>query len=291
MAAANAVLAWCSLLLTNTHRPTMLAQRLLVAIIIIPVAILFAWLGGWFLAVALAALLGFAAWEYWHMFAQGGYRPSLPVLVGGTALLLLMRQASGFEGSDWLISVFVLVAMTVQVAHQEKGLNTSALDFNITLGGILYLGWLGGYLVSIRNLPEGLWWVLLVVPAAGIADSAAFFVGRAFGKHKISKRVSPNKTWEGYFGGVIAAALGTMLLAMLWNMRTPAIEYYHGLFIGMVIGALTILGDLGESMLKRGMGVKDASQVLPGHGGIMDRIDSWLWAAPIGYYMIHLLWL
>lgn len=269
----------------------MLVQRLLVAILIIPVAILFAWLGGWYLAVMLAGVLGFAAWEYWHMFTKGGYQPSLIVLAGGTALLVLARQASGFEGSDLLISVFVLIAMTVQVAHQEKGLSSSAIDFNITLGGILYLGWLGGYLVSIRNLPEGLWWVLLVVPAAGIADSAAYFAGRAFGKHKISKRVSPNKTWEGYIGGVIGAALGTMLLGALWHMRTPEITYIHGMVIGLVIGAITILGDLGESMLKRGMGVKDASQILPGHGGVMDRIDSWLWAAPIGYYLIHLLWL
>jgi phosphatidate cytidylyltransferase len=138
----------------------------------------------------------------------------------------------------------------------------------------------------LRGLPDGSWWFLLVLPAVWISDGAAYFVGSHYGRHKMSPRVSPNKSWEGYLGGVVAGAVGCMILAALWHLRAPAITPMKGLLLGLAVAAITPLGDLGESMLKRGFGVKDTSHLLPGHGGIMDRIDSWLWAAPIGYYLI-----
>ena len=129
-----------------------------------------------------------------------------------------------------------------------------------------------------------------MLPAIWLGDGAAYFVGSHFGKHKMSPRVSPNKSWEGYVGGVIGGALGALLLASLWHLRAPAITPVKGLILGLIVTIVSPLGDLGESMLKRGFGVKDTSQLLPGHGGIMDRIDSWLWAAAIGYYLILYSW-
>jgi phosphatidate cytidylyltransferase len=106
----------------------------------------------------------------------------------------------------------------------------------------------------------------------------------------MSPRSSPKKSWEGYIGGVIGGTLFAVLLASLWHLRAPAVTPLKGLILGLVITSISPLGDLGESMLKRGFGVKDTSRLLPGHGGIMDRIDSWLWAATIGYYLILYAW-
>lgn len=243
------------------------------------------------MAIIVAAISGYAAWEYYQMFVVGGYSPSAPILILGTAAIILTRFAFQFTGSDLLIVFLLLTTMTIQVIAFEKGCKTSALDFVITIGGILYLGWLGAYLISLRDLPDGLWWLLVVLPAVFISDAAAFFIGSRFGRHKLSKRASPKKSWEGYLGGVVFAALGTMLLANLWHLRAPIITPEKGLILGLAISIFSPIGDLGESMLKRNFGVKDSSRLIPGHGGILDRIDSWLWAVPIGYYLIVLLWI
>jgi phosphatidate cytidylyltransferase len=265
----------------------MMAQRrLIVAIIIIPVLVLFVSIGGWVFAVALSAVVGIAAWEYWHLFSTGGYHPSPFFLVAGAAGMLLLRHALAFEGSDLFISLILVALMGWQLKQYEKGCQTPALDFGITVGGILYIGWLGAYMISLRDLPDGLFWVMTVIPAIAISDGGAYYIGSRFGKHKISPRASPNKSWEGYLAGILTGTFGAMLLAALWHLRAPAITAEKGLIIGLVVSILSPFGDLGESMLKRSFGVKDTSNFLPGHGGIMDRIDSWLWAAPIGYYLI-----
>jgi phosphatidate cytidylyltransferase len=115
------------------------------------------------------------------------------------------------------------------------------------------------------------------------------------GKHKMVPRLSPKKSWEGYIGGVVFAAGGLPLLGLLFaRLGMPAGAPFTSAnlaLLGLAIGALTTLGDLAESMIKRQMKVKDAGQLLPGHGGIFDRIDSWLWALPIGYFLISLVFL
>lgn len=265
----------------------MLTQRLLVVIFFFPVGVFIVATGGWLLTATVTAGLVYAAWEYWNMYKHGGYHPSGPVLMGGVAACVLARTLPDLAAAGLVLTVVILVAMAMHLFQFEKaGDRASAIDFNITVGGVLYLGWLGSYLISLRALPDGMWWFLLVLPAMWIADGAAYFVGTSFGKHKMSKHASPKKSWEGYAGGVIAAALGCMLLAALWHLRAPDITPVKGLILGLTLAILSPIGDLGESMLKRGFGVKDTSHIIPGHGGIMDRIDSWLWAAPIGYYLI-----
>jgi phosphatidate cytidylyltransferase len=125
------------------------------------------------------------------------------------------------------------------------------------------------------------------------ADSFAYLVGVRFGRHKIAPRLSPKKSWEGYFGGIVGAVLFSALWAWGWReWVNPAavITPLRGALLGLAMGIFPVMGDLGESMIKRQFGVKDSGHILPGHGGIFDRIDSWLWALPIAYYIISL-WL
>ncbi|MGH2605121.1 MAG: phosphatidate cytidylyltransferase, partial [Anaerolineales bacterium] len=128
-------------------------------------------------------------------------------------------------------------------------------------------------------------WLLTALPAVWFADSAAYFVGKAIGRTRLSPRLSPKKTWEGYLAGILAAGVGGAGLAALWGLAADPSGFRPaaGLWLGLAIGTLTPLGDLGISMIKREVQVKDTGRLLPGHGGALDRMDSWLWAGVLGY--------
>lgn len=267
----------------------MLAKRVIVAAILLPIGLVLIYFGGWAYALLVALFVGLAAWEYVQIFRKGGYQPAGLLVPLGALLLVAGRVLDGFESAPWMITLIILVIMTYHLLAYERGRDQSGTDFGVSLAGIFYLGWLGAYLISLRDLPEGLWWVLLVLSAVWIADSGAYFIGRAFGKHKLSPRLSPKKTWEGYLGGILTGTVGTALLATLFmNLAGTgsAITLWKGAVVGLILSVLTTLGDLGESMFKRQVGVKDSSNLIPGHGGVFDRIDSWLWAVAIGYYVV-----
>ena len=268
----------------------MLASRLKVAIILIPIAVTCVVLGGYFFLTLILFMLGLAAWEFGRLFKLGGYSPALWVLVPGVVLITLARYFWGFEHNDAILSVLVLAAMAYHTIQCGKGCQTPAIDFAITTAGLIYIGWIGSYLISLRNLPNGMWWTLLTIPAIAIGDTGAYFVGRHFGKHKLAPNISPNKTVEGLIGGIITTTLGGVLLALIWGMRAPALEWQQGLIVGAVLGVLSPLGDLGESMLKRQFNVKDSGKIFQAHGGMLDRMDSWIWGAVISYYLITWLW-
>jgi len=265
----------------------MLKERLLVLIPLIPAAVAMVMTGGWLFTIGVAILLGIAGWEYWRMFTRGGYNPSAAILVGAPASFVLFRHVFGFQYSDLLLVVILFATLAIHLIQFERGIQTSALDFGITLGGALYIGWLGAYFISVRSVPNGEWWLMLVLPSIWIADGGAYSIGRHFGYHKISRYASPNKSWEGYIGGLVFAAIFCPLVAFLWNVYAIEITPLKGLVLGVILSLVCILGDLGESMFKRYLKIKDSSNLIPGHGGIFDRIDSWLWAVPIGYYFIQ----
>jgi phosphatidate cytidylyltransferase len=264
----------------------MLKQRLIVAVILATIGIGMIFLGGWALTIFVIFLLGMAAWEYGQLFRQGEYQPATWLVITGVILSCLMRMFFGFNHSDLLLSSLTLLTMAWHVFAYERGSRSPGSDFSITLAGFVYIGWLGAYFISLRNLPDGTMWLLLVISAICFADSAAYILGRWLGKHKLSPRVSNGKTWEGYIGGILVGLVLTTALAAWIHLRVPAITWQIGLFLGAVLGILAPLGDLGESMLKRQFGVKDSSRLLLDHGGFLDRMDSWLWAAAIGYYLI-----
>jgi phosphatidate cytidylyltransferase len=246
-------------------------------------------LGGPFFFVLISIFVVGAAREYVLMFRAAQLEASLPLTMGGVFLILAARAFL----PDLAVTVFtvlVLAAMTVHLVAFERGREQAALDFAVTAGGLAYLGWIGGYLVDLRNLPEGGWWFMLVLPTVWLADSGAYSIGAAYGKHKMSPRLSPKKSWEGYWAGVFTSVIGAMFFAFAyggWGNLTGDITYLEAALLGLLLGLFTPLGDLGESMFKRQARLKDSSDIIPGHGGFFDRIDSWLWAGVIGYHFLR----
>ncbi len=268
----------------------MLAKRILVAVVLLPIGLAVIALGGALYSGLITLIMALAAYEYIQLFRAGGLQPAGFLVVGGAALLVIGRAWNGFESANWLISLLILVSMAYHLGSYERGRNPSATDFGVTLAGILYIGWLGAYLVSLRNLPDGKWWVLVALPSVWMTDSGAYLFGHAFGSHQLNQRLSPKKTWEGYLGGVFSGTLAGGLLALAIQSGAgpvTVITPLNGAFLGFVIGVTTLLGDLGESMIKRQVGAKNSGKMLPGHGGIFDRINSWLWAGVISYYLIY----
>ncbi len=268
----------------------MLRERLIVSFTVLPVVLVMIVLGGYFYLVTVLLAFGLAAWEYSRLFRNAALRPALPLVVVGVLLLAAAGLFPAFNPHGIMVAVPVLAALIWHLLDFECGATTSAIDFCVTVAGIFYLGGLGGIFVALRQIPQGLWWLLAGVLGVNLADGAAYFVGRRWGKHKMAPRLSPNKTWEGYAGGVVAGVIGVglfgLILQVLGVSGASSLTWLIGTFLGLLISVLAPLGDLGESMLKRQFGFKDSSNLLPGHGGFMDRIDSTLWAAVIGYYLI-----
>jgi phosphatidate cytidylyltransferase len=245
-------------------------------------------LGGIFYFLLLGTFITGAAWEYVQMFRGVGCAPQLQITVGGVALVLVTRMFFP-EAAMPVFAGLILAALTYHLISYERGRNQAARDFGVTVGGLAYIGWIGAYLLDLRNLPEGGWWFMLVLPSVWLADVGAYSLGAAYGKHKMTPRLSPKKSWEGYAAGVFTGAIGGAFFAFAYatygNLGGD-ISTLQGGLLGLLLGAVTPLGDLGESMFKRQSGLKDSSDIIPGHGGFFDRIDSWLWGAVIGYYFL-----
>lgn len=265
----------------------MLRQRLLTAAVLIPVGIVVIWFGGWALALLLALFFGLAAYELGQIFAGGGHKPAIWLVVAACAAMPLAQHAFGTMGSMLSVIVLVLTATFWFVMRYEAGQDSAAVDFMVTLGGTLYIGGLGVCLVALRDMPDGMYWLFLTIVAVALADTGAYFIGSKFGKHLFAPRVSPKKTWEGYAGGVVFSALSGWGVGALCHLYAPAISGLDGLIVGLVLGLFCPLGDLGESLMKRPFGLKNSSNLLPGHGGMLDRIDSWLWAGVLAYLLVR----
>lgn len=262
------------------------------AILFVPILMAGIAAGGWPYSVGVAVVLAMGAHEFGSLFRSAGRRPAMPVMVLGTAAIALAFHMGGWQMAGVALAVTALVSMAWHAVDYERGGTNPGSDFVISLAGISYVGWLGAYLIALRNLPDGKWWVLLALPTVWLADGGAYAFGSWLGRRPLVPRLSPKKTWEGYLGGILTAALGGMGFAALWrigagsmSLITPAV----GLVNGLLLAALTPLGDLGISMLKREHARKDTGTILPGHGGFLDRMDTWLWAAFITTILVKLI--
>jgi phosphatidate cytidylyltransferase len=274
-------------------------KRTVTTLVLLAIAMPAVLFGGIWFFLLIGFFVVMASWEYVQMFRAIKMEPAMLVTIGGTFLLLAARSQSvahfffpsatfSSQWADLTLTCLVLIALAVHLYAYERGRDQAALDFVITVGGFVYLGWIGAYLVNLRELPNGGWWLMLVLPTVWMADAGAYALGAKYGKHKLAPRLSPKKSWEGYFAGVFAGTLYGGFFAYVYSWLGPLhVTFWQGAMLGLVLSVITTLGDLGESLFKRQGGIKDSGTLFPGHGGAFDRIDSWLWAAVIGVYWIQ----
>jgi phosphatidate cytidylyltransferase len=151
------------------------------------------------------------------------------------------------------------------------------------VAGILYIGWLLSNFVILRNLEDGRGWVFLAILSTFASDSSAYFAGRALGKHKMAPYISPKKTWEGAAAGIAGAIIACTILVYLFHLP---VNYWQAIILGILVSVMGQLGDLVKSLFKRNVEVKDSGNVLPGHGGFLDRMDSLAFAGVTVYYFV-----
>ena len=235
-------------------------------------------------------ILMIAGWDLVKMFRMGSLEPGAAFLLGALACLALRPVFFPQISVILIVVLFSLFAAGFHVWRYEQGREEAVLDLLSTFSGILYLGIFGGFFNSIRVLDGGDWWVYLVLSAVWLADTGAYFFGRWFGKKKLAPRLSPKKTVVGYVAGVISAMILNPLLLTGYRavgLDVPSeITIYNIFFMSSIIGLIAPIGDLTISMFKRYYHLKDSGSILMSHGGMLDRIDSWLWGVTVGYFLI-----
>lgn len=238
-------------------------------------------LGGfWFTGLVLLVIL-LSTYEVHVMLRSCGFKPTLAFsLIVAAVTFVVIR----FPTLPYLPFVAMMVLMASIAWQMRDRISDPIVNWSTTMSPAVYLGATGGYLSAVRELDQGLWWLIIAIGITWLADSAAFVVGRRFGRRKLAPSLSPKKTWEGYVGGVITAVLGGIVIGVV-----SPLGFLNAAIAGLLVGAFGTLGDLVESMFKRAARVKDSGQLIPGHGGAFDRIDSLLWAGFVVYYFSTLI--
>jgi phosphatidate cytidylyltransferase len=262
-----------------------LGRRLTVAAIGIPLTVAVTLAGGWLFSAGLAVLATVAVWETGRMLEVRGdrflYVPGM-LLAALFPLAALQLGGWGMWGITMAAVVTVAGVATLLIAPEERPFQTAAL----TLAAALYVGGLISFGVPLRELfassaVGGTLYFFLPVGVTWLADTAAYFGGRTFGKRKLAPVISPNKTVEGVMAAILAGPVGALAYGYLLLPELGAGLGFAGLMaLGLVVTLAATMGDLVESALKRECGVKDSSRLLPGHGGMLDRMDSLLWSIP-----------
>lgn len=254
----------------------MLRTRVISAAVLVVIVAIPSILGGLPFLALIALIAGLGTWEYCKLLRQGGHEPMAALAVGLSVLLVAQAQWPEVFPLSLVLTIAVIGTLLLSLWHKSA---QPATDWALTLAGALYLGWLLSQVVYLRAGPQGLPWLALAALMVWAADVFAYFGGRAFGRHPWWPRHSPKKSWEGYAIGALAATVVGGLLAG----PLVGISWLEGLLLGLLIGLVAPLGDLAESMIKRQVGAKDSGALIPGHGGVLDRIDSLLIAIPIVY--------
>jgi phosphatidate cytidylyltransferase len=256
-----------------------LSHRVFSAVALIPIVAWVVYAGNWWFLGVLAIAGTLAGREFYQMMRQSGFQPA--PAIGLPLLLLLLLDA--YRPSWGIVRpAIVLIIILAFVWHLfQKGDASPTVSWALTVMGGLYLGWFLGHFLLLRARPDGLAWTVVAFLATWISDSAAYFVGLTMGRHKLWPRISPKKSWEGSIGGLVTGVLGTMLIAWLAGLPIG-----HGAVIGVLIPIITPFGDFAISMMKRQVNVKDSSTLIPGHGGMLDRLDSLLFASVVVYYYV-----
>ncbi|MDR1824612.1 MAG: phosphatidate cytidylyltransferase [Bifidobacteriaceae bacterium] len=257
-----------------------------VALGLIAVFVASLWFSLWPFVSLVVLALTMATWELRHALAQGGINlPFLPLAVGGAGTQVAAAWA-GVPGAVVGFFATVAAALAWRLFEGGYGRRPAALarDLEATVFAAIYLPLLASFVTLTAFMDRGKWFVMLLVALPVASDTFGFFVGSALGRHPMAPTVSPKKSWEGMAGSVVGAVIAGV--GGLWLLHEP---WYMGLALGVAGAAAGTLGDLAESLLKRSLGLKDMGTLLPGHGGVLDRVDSILMTAPLAFIVLTLL--
>jgi len=266
-----------------------LALRIASGIVFVPLLVFLAWTGGLAFVAFVAAQITTGLIEFYAMMRRRGLRPyrRLGVLASLALLWICYQRHVPYVG--FLTTAVLLLVLALELRRPEARQRVE--DIAVTCFGVLYVGWLSAHLVLLRELPwsagtsyrDGAAFVLLAFFVTWSCDTGAFAVGKLFGRNRPWARISPRKSVEGSIGGGILAVVAAMI-ARAWF--APFLSLTDALVIGLLVGVFAQVGDLVESLLKRDALHGDSSDLIPGHGGVLDRFDSLFFAAPVVYYYL-----
>jgi len=239
-----------------------------------------------FIIVIIIALLGLK--ELYSIADKQGYKPSY-ILGGILTLYFIFISIYDYDVcslnyyiANIIITFFIMLTFILQLF--KKDYSKVLAEISITIFGSIYLGYLLSFLLKIKDLPNGNYYLISLLIITWANDIGAYLIGTKFGKNKIFPKISPKKTIEGSIGGIIFSIAGTFALKNWLNLTFSEL-----ISLGLIIAIIAQLGDLFESVLKRGSGIKDSGTLIPGHGGILDCLDSLIFTGPVFYYYIVLL--
>ncbi len=273
----------------------MLSKRVITALWGLPLLAAAIWFDKplpWFtVLVAICGLL--AAQEFYRIVAANKTVPLTYLGLIWTLLFIIGRDAdllsileTRFDLSllmPLLLTSAIVLSLVMLLVHPHK--KEAFASWAWTMGGLLYIGWLLGILVALRGQEDGRNWVFLALFATFASDSAALLIGSTMGRHRLAPGISPRKTWE----GAIAGVFGAVIASLFFTLPTPFqlnLAYVPAIILGVLVSLFGQIGDLVESLFKRNMGVKDSGNLIPGHGGVLDRMDSVVFAGVLVYYYV-----
>lgn len=263
----------------------MLITRVLAAAVFTPAILVLIWFGGLGLQIACAALGKLMLWEYLQLIlGKGfGYMQSFSYALGALVLAAMLGWGPPLTGLLLMpvATLTVLCAVLLRPEPIPQSMQRAAL----ALLGVAYSTGLIPFLVRLRDRPDGLGLTLMALLCTWGSDTGAYFAGRAFGKHKLYPLVSPGKTVEGSLGGLVSAVVAALALRAVLHLP---VGVGHSVALAVVAACFGALGDLCESLLKRSVGAKDSSHLIPGHGGVLDRFDGVMFAVPAFYIYVVL---
>jgi phosphatidate cytidylyltransferase len=270
----------------------MLRTRIITSIVAFPILIVLTWFGNPWFAIAVAMLAIAGAYEFYRIASCLNIKPLAFFGIAACFLLCLIPLAgyidTRYYNADMLKLLFLVAAMIISfiILLFRKNEYRSLNNWVWTVGGLLYIGLMFSYWAEIPNpsIPQGRFWLFWAILVVIVSDVGAYFTGKSLGKHHMAPNISPNKTWEGAAGGLLASILIAVLFGYLFFLP---VELWQLALLGTVIGVLAQCGDLVESLLKRNAGVKDSGNFFPGHGGVLDRVDSYVLVGAVVYYFLR----
>jgi len=266
--------------------------RVMTAAVVVPILLVLIFLGGIPFAVLVALCTGVGQVEFYRMAIKKGFEPQTVIGTAASVAATLALGAHHHIVASGIAAGGVLLVFAVELRKPDPA--GSMANFAMTLAGMIYVGFLLGHAVLMREYlgdPRlGILFVVLALAGSMICDAGAYFVGRAFGKRKLIPHISPGKTVEGSIGGLITGVLGVYLFkgiadVFFFRANSP-IGWKAATLLGLLLAVAGMVGDLIESMMKRDAGVKDSGNVFPGHGGMLDRLDSPLFTITVTFYFV-----